>query len=225
MTITGARVRMTSTPRAGRDRGHHVPHDRRWAVDVGVGATGGSAAAARGSGAGDALLDDLVFFAPFAPLPGSWAKASRVASMLAPAVLDPAFPWPQHYGQRLARAIAAVVGEAGQRVAERLLPRRSRLFLLQHAVTIVVSRSTVTRRLLCPAPRRRPPPHALDRAQLVARSSISNYPPTTERMTSCSARCAGRRSRRESAERCTLLVRGPGSTSWSSAYSQPNESS
>src|SRR5215469_4320528 len=45
-------VRMASTPCAGRDRGHHVAHDRRWAVGVGVAVTGGGAAAAGGAGAG-----------------------------------------------------------------------------------------------------------------------------------------------------------------------------
>src|SRR5207248_9654437 len=58
---------MASTPCAGRDRGHHVPHDRRWAVTLGVVTSAGAAAAAGRAGPVDALLDDPVFFAPFTP--------------------------------------------------------------------------------------------------------------------------------------------------------------
>jgi mannose-6-phosphate isomerase-like protein (cupin superfamily) len=67
----------------------------------------------------------------------------------------PGVAGPQHDGQRLPAAVA-VVGEAGQRVeAPGLLPRGSGLFLVEQAVTIVASRSTVTRPP--PAPGAAPP--------------------------------------------------------------------
>src|SRR6266566_5189383 len=43
---------MAPAPCAGRDRGHHVPHDRRWAVTLGVVTSAGAAAAAGRAGPG-----------------------------------------------------------------------------------------------------------------------------------------------------------------------------
>jgi IS5 family transposase len=58
---------MTSTPCAGRDRGHHVPHHRRYALVGGGQSSAGVAAAADDLARVDPLLDDPAFFEPFAP--------------------------------------------------------------------------------------------------------------------------------------------------------------
>ena len=58
---------MASTPWARRDRGHRVRNGRRSADVVGVDVAAGGVGAARELGRVDALLDDPVFFEPFAP--------------------------------------------------------------------------------------------------------------------------------------------------------------
>ena len=58
---------MTSTPCARRDRGHHVPHHRRWAVTWKSLLPPELLRLPEQLARVDALLDDPVFFAPFAP--------------------------------------------------------------------------------------------------------------------------------------------------------------
>ena len=113
---------------------------------------------------------------------GSWASASRAVSMWSAAVFEPGVPGPQHDGQRLPVPVCAVVGPGGHRMKPKVFFQvGAACSFSECAITIVASRSTVTRPAVRagrgvpgqrprPLPRRRPRgPDRLQRPRQVCR--------------------------------------------------------